>query len=291
VKPGENTNRGNGINVCNELKQIKDLISAPQNPNASFKRTFLIQQYLDRPLLYKQRKFDMRCYVLLATINGVMKGYWYQEGYVRTSSKEFSLKNVSNKLIHLTNDAIQKKGEEYGRFEMGNKVSFADFSKYIDANFDGKYNFENDIYKNIKNLATDAIKCAYTKIDPTRREHGFEIFGLDFMIDVNFRAWLIEVNTNPDINTCCPQLTRVIPPMVDNALRIALDPLFPPPNVPPSKKHTTPENFENNRFELVFDEMEDGPALKSLVQPENLVMDLIYENEEEEEMHSGEEDN
>ena len=39
------------------------------------------------------------------------------------------------------------------------------------------------------------------------------------MIDQNLRAWLIEVNTNPDINASSPTLTRVIPPMVENALR------------------------------------------------------------------------
>lgn len=35
--------------------------------------------------------------------------------------------------MHLTNDAVQKKGEEYGRFESCNKVSLADFEKYVDA--------------------------------------------------------------------------------------------------------------------------------------------------------------
>lgn len=55
-------------------------------------------------------------------MNGVLKGYWYQEGYIRTSSKEFTTKNLDNKLIHLTNDAVQKKGEDYGKFESGNKV-------------------------------------------------------------------------------------------------------------------------------------------------------------------------
>lgn len=26
---------------------------------------------------------------------------------------------------------------------------------------------------------------------------GYELFGLDFMIDESFKVWLIEVNTNP----------------------------------------------------------------------------------------------
>lgn len=49
------------------------------------------------------------------------------------------------------------------------------------------------------------------------------------MIDDKFNTWLIEVNCNPDITTCTPVCARVIPPMIENALRIGLDPLFPPP--------------------------------------------------------------
>jgi hypothetical protein len=32
--------------------------------------------------------------------NGRLRTYWYNEGYIRTSSKEFSLQNVENKFIH-----------------------------------------------------------------------------------------------------------------------------------------------------------------------------------------------
>ncbi len=74
-------------------------------------RTLIIQKYMENPFLYNKRKFDIRCYILITCVNGLVKGYWYQEGYVRTTSKEYTLKNLDNKLIHLTNDAIQKKGE------------------------------------------------------------------------------------------------------------------------------------------------------------------------------------
>ena len=33
-------------------------------------------------------------------------GYWYKDGYIRTSSKVFTIDNVRNKFIHLTNDAV-----------------------------------------------------------------------------------------------------------------------------------------------------------------------------------------
>lgn len=64
---------------------------------------------------------------MLTSVNGKLKGYFYEDGYVRTSSKEFSLTNLHNKYIHLTNDAVQKKSEEFGKYETANKISYADF--------------------------------------------------------------------------------------------------------------------------------------------------------------------
>ena len=64
------------------------------------------QLYIDRPLLFNKRKFDIRVYLLMTSQNGILKGYWFKEGYVRTSSSIFTLKNLQNKMIHLTNDAI-----------------------------------------------------------------------------------------------------------------------------------------------------------------------------------------
>ena len=57
--------------------------------------------------------------------------------------------------------------------------------------------------------------------------HQFELFGLDFLIDRNFKVWLIECNTNPSIEICCSLLNRLVPNMLENLLTIVVDPLFP----------------------------------------------------------------
>ena len=82
----------------------------------------LSQLYISNPLLYFKRKFDIRCFVLATSQNGILKGYWFEEGYIRTSSYNYNIKNLNNRLIHLTNDAIQKKSDDYGKYEGGNKV-------------------------------------------------------------------------------------------------------------------------------------------------------------------------
>jgi tubulin--tyrosine ligase len=58
----------------------------------------------------------MRTFVLITSINGKMQGYFYSEGYLRTSSREFNLASL-DKAIHLTNDAVQQKMTDYGKFE------------------------------------------------------------------------------------------------------------------------------------------------------------------------------
>lgn len=176
------------------------------------------------PFLYQKRKFDIRCYILITSVNGIQKGYWYNDGYIRTASKEFNMKNLANRMIHLTNDAVQKKGEDYGRYEPGNKLSFSDFQRYLDSTYNGiegipKFKFWQQAYPEMKKLATDAIKSVYTKINPTKKEFSFEIFGLDFLIDENFKVWLIEANTNPCLELSSPLLGRIIPFMLENAFR------------------------------------------------------------------------
>ena len=158
-------------------------------------------------------------------MNGNICGYWYKDGYIRTSWKEFSLKNINNKYIHLTNDAIQKRSEQYGKFEDNNKLSYKEFQKHFDfVHPEWKIDFEGKIYPQMKKLANDTIKATYVQIDPHRRHHSFELFGYDFMVDESQKVWLIEVNTNPCLELASNYLTRLIPSLIENTVKIAIDP-------------------------------------------------------------------
>jgi len=109
--------------------------------------------------------------MMLNCAHGRMKGYWYREGYVRTTSSEYTLK-ISNGSVHLTNDAVQKNLPDYGKFEKGNKIYYEELDQYIkkqDPNFD----FWRIVYPRMKQIATDVIHASALNIDPERRVNNF----------------------------------------------------------------------------------------------------------------------
>lgn len=92
IKPGENSNRGVGIQVANSLSEIKSIINQFSKSNGD--RTSIVQKYLEKPLLISGRKVDLRAFAMLTSVNGVLKGYMYRDCYFRTSSKPFDLSNL-----------------------------------------------------------------------------------------------------------------------------------------------------------------------------------------------------
>jgi len=75
------------------------------------------------------------------------------------------------------------------------------------------------------------------------------------MIDEEFNPWLIEINTNPCLETEGRVLEKVIIPLLDNVFKLTIDCVIPPPlNWSNSTKHLLSKNVDKNLFELVFDE-------------------------------------
>lgn len=179
-------------------------------------------------------------------------------------------------MVHLTNDAVQKNAEDYGKYEPGNKLSYNDFQKFLNTNHASlKIDFMRDLLPQIQKIVTDTVRATFHKIDPNKRLNSFEIFGYDFMFDDSFKLYLIEANTNPCLELSSPLLAKLIPQMVENVFKIAIDPIFPPPESYSWKKSMLGEICSENLFELVFNEKIDGPQLLELYKErDNIISNL-----------------
>ena len=82
---------------------------------------FVLQKYIEKPLLISQRKFDIRLWVMITPEH---KCYYFKEGYIRMSGQAYDITQTDNLFVHLTNNAIQKHGQNYGQYEEGNILSF-----------------------------------------------------------------------------------------------------------------------------------------------------------------------
>ena len=183
----------------------------------------IIQKYIENPLLYKGRKFDMRIWVLLTHS---MKVYVFKEGHLKTCSIEYSL-NSKDAFAHITNYSFQKYNTYFQRYEKGNEVPFFEFQNFLDEIHPEKnYNIKNNLIPQIKEIIKISMRSVKYKINKHRRNYQFEIFGYDFMMDKDFNLFLIEINTNPGLEESSPWIKIIVPRMLDDALRLTIDQLF-----------------------------------------------------------------
>jgi D-alanine-D-alanine ligase-like ATP-grasp enzyme len=89
-----------------------------------------------------------------------------------------------------------------------------------------KVSFNDHILPRIKDLVIDCFVSAINGLNPNKREHCFELMGFDFLIDEDFRVWLIEVNTNPYFGVVNNNLPNFIPNLVDDTFKLTLDLTF-----------------------------------------------------------------
>jgi tubulin monoglycylase TTLL3/8 len=78
--------------------------------------SFVVQKYIERPLLIRERKFDIRQWVLVHELYPT-RIWFYGECYVRFSAETYST-NIQNRFAHLTNNSIAKNSSAFMKSEI-----------------------------------------------------------------------------------------------------------------------------------------------------------------------------
>ena len=181
----------------------------------------IIQKYLDKPLLYRKRKFDIRCFAL---VDWNLNVFFCREGHLKASSLVYDINNI-NKFIHITNHSFQKKSNKFEQFECGNEISYNEFKNFL---IEEKIPLENytKIINRMKFLVELSFKAVGEKLFKTSKVLSFELFGYDFIIDNEYNPWILEINNNPGLSISSPVIEKIIPRMMDDAFRLTIDKIF-----------------------------------------------------------------
>ena len=186
VKPGRKS-RGRDIMLFANLDEIKTYTQNSQQ--------WVVQKYIENPLLINRKKFDIRQWVLVSNIDPLT--IWiYKESYLRFSVENYEVGNLENPYIHLTNNSISKHSNKFKSSEIAGCMWHIDqFTEYLDSKYSKNY-WTDTIFPRIKEI----VKCSILSVGDLGRKNCFELFGYDFMIDSRLNPWLLEVNSSPALD-------------------------------------------------------------------------------------------
>lgn len=74
-----------------------------------------------------------------------------------------------------------------------------------------------------------SLESVRKKLNPNKKQHCFEIFGYDYILDNEFNTWLIEANTNPCLEESSEILKMLLPRMLNDAFKLSIDLIYKPP--------------------------------------------------------------
>ena len=215
-------NREYNIGIYHQIDYYK-LLNNVKEKNKQYQSSKLVlQKYIEKPLLYNKRKFDMRIWVLL---NHKMEAYVFKEGHLKATSYEYDSQS-KNSFIHLTNYSVQKYSENFSKFEYGNEISFSEFEESLLKDYGIEKNVKKDIYPKLIEIIKISLDAVKDKINDLNRRGCYELLGYDFMFDENINPFLIEINTNPGLEISSPLISQLVPRMVDDCFRLTIDDVF-----------------------------------------------------------------
>jgi hypothetical protein len=173
LKP-ENGSFRNGVAlVRNHLELIEHLGQFP-NYNA-----WIIQEYVDNPLLINDRKFHFRVYVIYLQTSEYQAAYLGRKGFIYTANKPFRPDTIENDVV--------LSGES-------SKDNVFYIPEDIINNF-GKKVWEDKIYPQFIKITRETLKSALEHLQcPAVKQKCFKIMGYDILIDKDYKCYLAEIN-------------------------------------------------------------------------------------------------
>ncbi|EAR86952.4 tubulin-tyrosine ligase family protein (macronuclear) [Tetrahymena thermophila SB210] len=247
-----------------KLSQVEEMISKQLQlqPNGI---TYIVQKYINNPLLLQDKKFRIKYQLLLTNYNGILKVYFYNAGYGQVARKPY--KGFNDMEAHFVGYKQQQFNQDRNSiletfYEENQIINIEDLEKLINKwakKINPYYSFQDQAIPQIKQILIDVVKSTYQSINPTNKQFRFQIIELDLLLDENFKIWLID-STN-DIKVTDNSQRSYYSQLIENVFQITIDPIFQPlenVKVDQSRRYYKEDYFLTNQFKLIFDSQIDS---------------------------------
>ena len=186
-KPKEGS-RGHGVGLI----ESKAEITAETN--------LLVQEYVSRPRLIAGRKFTLRCYVLVTSIDPLV-AYLHEDGFVKLASRAFSIAPAhrADRFRHLTNPDVLR--DDPTMPASGDNSSHRAYRAQLHAE-----GLDADaVWESIRHTLAAALMAARGVMVRVQARNApaatsFELLGCDVTLDENLRPLLLECNYAPSLS-------------------------------------------------------------------------------------------
>ncbi|XP_020721942.2 tubulin glycylase 3A [Bombus terrestris] len=218
LKPGDKS-LGKGIILKNSLQDILSKI----NQAAKECMQYVVQKYIERPLLVYKTKVDIRQWFLI-TSTQPLTVWMYKDILLRFASKDFTLDNF-HESIHLCNTTVQLKYrktiKQNAQIPSELHWNLQKFKEYL-KNTDRESAWEGLIKPGIKQNLIGALLASQENM--VNRKNSFQLYGADFLIMDDLSVWLIEINTNPRLHPPSSTVTEELyPEIIEDTIKVVID--------------------------------------------------------------------